>query len=71
MREIVEEYTIVIVTHNMQRAGRVSDRTGFFTVAGMDQGHRYGVLVEFDETRRIFTNPQDQRTSDYVTGRFG
>ena len=55
----------------MQQAGRVSNRTGFFTVAGMDHGHRYGVLVELDETRRIFTNPQDQRTNDYVTGRFG
>ena len=71
MREIVQEYTIVIVTHNMQQAGRISDKTGFFTVAGVDQGDRYGVLVEFDQTTRIFTQPNDKRTEDYVTGRFG
>ena len=71
MREIVQEYTIVIVTHNMQQAGRISDRTGFFTVAGVEQGDRYGVLVEFDQTTRIFTQPNDKRTEDYVTGRFG
>jgi phosphate transport system ATP-binding protein len=56
------EYTIVIVTHNMQQAARVSDYTGFFLL---------GELVEFDETPRIFTNPRDQRTEDYITGRFG
>ncbi len=71
MHEIVEEYTIVIVTHNMQQAGRISGKTGFFTVAGVDQGHRYGVLVEFDDTDRLFTNPSDKRTQDYITGRFG
>ena len=71
MREIVQDYTIVIVTHNMQQAGRVSDRTGFFTVAGVEQGHRFGVLVEFDQTKNIFTQPKDKRTEDYVTGRFG
>jgi phosphate transport system ATP-binding protein len=71
MHEIVEEYTIVIVTHNMQQAGRISGKTGFFTVAGVDQGHRYGVLVEFDDTERLFTNPSDKRTQDYITGRFG
>ncbi len=56
------EYTIVIVTHNMQQAARVSDYTGFFLL---------GEVVEFDETPRIFTNPGDQRTEDYITGRFG
>jgi phosphate transport system ATP-binding protein len=64
------EYTIVIVTHNMQQASRVSDRTAFFTVDTTDTG-RTGVLVEIDSTRRIFTDPQDERTHDYVTGRFG
>jgi len=55
-------YTIVIVTHNMQQAARVSDFTGFFLL---------GEMVEFDETTRIFTNPGDRRTEDYITGRFG
>ncbi len=71
MQELVKDYTIVIVTHNMQQAARVSHKTGFFTVAGMDQGHRYGVLVEHGETEQMFTSPQDQRTQDYITGRFG
>jgi phosphate transport system ATP-binding protein len=57
-----DQYTIVIVTHNMQQAARVSDYTGFFLL---------GELVEFDETPRIFTNPGDKRTEDYITGRFG
>ncbi|MEX2420622.1 MAG: phosphate ABC transporter ATP-binding protein PstB [Actinomycetota bacterium] len=72
MQELVSEYTIVIVTHNMQQAARVSDRTAFFTVEVQDEtGHRTGTVVEFDQTETIFTNPSDQRTEDYVTGRFG
>ena len=71
MRDLVSEYTIVIVTHNMQQAARVSDRTAFFTVDVGDDGQRTGNIVEFDRTETIFTNPSDQRTEDYVTGRFG
>ena len=71
MRELVSEYTIVIVTHNMQQAARVSDRTAFFTVDVAEDGHRTGHIVEFDQTEVIFTNPSDHRTEDYVTGRFG
>ena len=71
MQELVKEYTIVIVTHNMQQAGRVSDRTAFFTVEVSDEGKRTGALVEFDRTETIFTTPNDSRTEDYVTGRFG
>jgi len=71
MRDLVSEYTIVIVTHNMQQAARVSDRTAFFTVDVAADGHRTGHIVEFDRTETIFTNPSDQRTEEYVTGRFG
>jgi phosphate transport system ATP-binding protein len=71
MRELVADYTIVIVTHNMQQAARVSDRTAFFTVEVSDSGERTGTVVEFDRTEVIFTNPSEQRTEDYVTGRFG
>ena len=72
MRELVSEYTIVIVTHNMQQAARVSDRTAFFSVdVNEETGQRTGMVVEFDRTESIFTNPSDQRTEDYVTGRFG
>jgi phosphate transport system ATP-binding protein len=71
MQELVTDYTIVIVTHNMQQAARVSDRTAFFTVEVHDDGSRTGTIVEFDRTEAIFTNPADQRTQDYVTGRFG
>jgi phosphate transport system ATP-binding protein len=71
MQELVSEYTIVIVTHNMQQAARVSDRTAFFTVEVADEGHRTGRVVEFDRTETIFTNPSDERTEAYVTGRFG
>jgi len=67
IRNLSEKYTIVIVTHNMQQAGRVSDYTAFFYT---DQS-RTGKLVEFDNTRTIFTNPKDSRTEDYITGRFG
>jgi len=72
MRELVADYTIVIVTHNMQQAARVSDRTAFFTVqVDEETGHRTGMVVEFDDTETMFTKPNDQRTEDYVTGRFG
>jgi phosphate transport system ATP-binding protein len=72
MQELLSEYTIVIVTHNMQQAARVSDRTAFFTVEVFEQtGHRTGTIVEYAETQTIFTNPNDPRTEDYVTGRFG
>jgi phosphate transport system ATP-binding protein len=72
MQELVSDYTIVIVTHNMQQAARVSDRTAFFTVE-IDQktGQRTGRIVEYDKTETIFTNPSEKRTEDYVTGRFG
>jgi phosphate transport system ATP-binding protein len=62
MAELKKQYTIVIVTHNMQQAARVSEETGYFLL---------GELVEFGPTGRIFTNPQDSRTEDYITGRFG
>jgi phosphate transport system ATP-binding protein len=72
MQELLSEYTIVIVTHNMQQAARVSDRTAFFTVELVEEsGHRTGTIVEYDQTETIFTNPSDPRTEDYVTGRFG
>jgi len=71
MQELVADYTIVIVTHNMQQAARVSDRTAFFTVEVHDDGSRTGMIVEFERTETIFTNPTDSRTEDYVTGRFG
>jgi len=72
MRELVSDYTIVIVTHNMQQAARVSDRTAFFTVeVNEETGHRTGTVVEYDLTETIFTKPSDPRTEDYVTGRFG
>ena len=72
MQALLSEYTIVIVTHNMQQAARVSDRTAFFTVEVLeDTGHRTGTIVEYDQTETIFTNPSDPRTEDYVTGRFG
>ncbi|HVM08217.1 MAG TPA: phosphate ABC transporter ATP-binding protein PstB [Acidimicrobiales bacterium] len=71
MIELKQDYTIVIVTHNMQQAARVSDRTAFFTAEATDSGDRTGLLVEFDMTTRIFSAPSDQRTDDYITGRFG
>ena len=70
MRELKRDYTIVIVTHNMQQAARVADRTAFFSLE-VREGQRYGVLVEYDDTEKVFTAPADQRTEDYVTGRFG
>jgi len=72
MNELKEQYTIVIVTHNMQQAARVADRTAFFTVVSDDEaGSRIGTLVEHDETSKIFENPSNDKTRDYVTGRFG
>jgi phosphate transport system ATP-binding protein len=71
MQELVADYTIIIVTHNMQQAARVSERTAFFTVDVREGGQRTGVLIEYDTTERIFTNPSDPKTEDYVTGRFG
>ena len=71
MRDLATRYSIVIVTHNMQQATRVSDRTAFFTLGGMDEGQRYGVIAEIGETEQIFTAPVDPRTQGYVTGRFG
>jgi phosphate transport system ATP-binding protein len=70
MHELKRDYTIVIVTHNMQQAARVADRTAFFSIDS-DENGRYGVLVEYDQTPKIFTAPSDKRTEDYVTGRFG
>jgi phosphate transport system ATP-binding protein len=71
MQELVSDYSIVIVTHNMQQAARVSDRTAFFTVDVKEDGQRTGMLVEYDRTEILFTNPSEKRTEDYVTGRFG
>ena len=71
MQELKTDYTIVIVTHNMQQAARVSDRTAFFNVRVSDEGQRTGHLVEYDETGKIFTNPSERATEEYITGRFG
>jgi phosphate transport system ATP-binding protein len=72
MQEIKTRYTIVIVTHNMQQAARVSDRTAFFnTEMNPDSDSRTGLLVECDTTDKVFSNPADQRTENYITGRFG
>jgi len=69
MQELKKNYTIVIVTHNMQQAARASDYTAMMMLSG--EGERSGTVIEFDKTQRIFTNPKDKRTEDYVTGRFG
>jgi phosphate transport system ATP-binding protein len=71
MRELADDYTIIIVTHNMQQAARVSDRTAFFTADVDEHDQRHGRLVEYDLTHTIFTNPSDPRTEDYVAGRYG
>ena len=72
MLNLREEYTIIIVTHNMQQAARVSDRTAFFTARPDETtGNRTGLLVEYNLTSKIFTNPNDKRTEDYISGRFG
>jgi phosphate transport system ATP-binding protein len=68
MQDLKERYTIVIVTHNMQQAARVSDSTGFFNIAGTGQP---GKLIEMDSTQKIFSNPSEKKTEDYITGRFG
>ena len=72
MERMKHDYTIVIVTHNMQQAARISDRTAFFSTEVNEAGDtRTGVLVEFDDTAKIFSNPSDERTENYITGRFG
>jgi phosphate transport system ATP-binding protein len=72
MQEIKQDYTIIIVTHNMQQAARVSDRTAFFTTeVNPESDRRTGVLIEYNPTSKIFSNPDDERTEQYVTGRFG
>jgi phosphate transport system ATP-binding protein len=71
MNELKSEYTFVIVTHNMQQAARVADMTAFFSISRGEEGQRYGELIEYDATEKIFTSPGDKRTEDYVTGRFG
>ena len=67
MRELVENYTIIIVTHNMQQAARVSDSTAFLMVDDSRTGH----LMEYGPTKEIFTKPKNKQTEDYITGRFG
>jgi phosphate transport system ATP-binding protein len=69
MQELKKDYTIVIVTHNMQQAARASDYTAMMMLSG--EGERSGTVIEFEDTNIIFTNPKDKRTEDYVTGRFG
>jgi phosphate transport system ATP-binding protein len=71
MHELKRDYTIVVVTHNMQQAARVADMTAFFSVTRGEEGQRTGILVEYDATSKIFTQPSEKRTEDYVTGRFG
>ncbi len=71
MQELKNQYTLVIVTHNMQQAARASDRTAFFTSEVDDIGRRVGRLVEMDDTEQLFTQPSDSRTEGYITGRFG
>jgi phosphate transport system ATP-binding protein len=71
MHSLKGEYTFVVVTHNMQQAARVADMTAFFSISRGEEGRRWGELIEYDATEKIFTNPGDRRTEDYVTGRFG
>ena len=71
MHDLKSEYTIVIVTHNMQQAARVADMTAFFSISQGEEGRRWGELIEYDATEKIFTAPSDKKTEDYVTGRFG
>jgi len=71
MHDLATQFTIVIVTHNMQQAARVSDRTAFFTADVDEEGVRHGRLVEYDVTSKMFSNPADRRTEDYISGRFG
>jgi phosphate transport system ATP-binding protein len=71
MHELKRDYTLVIVTHNMQQAARVAEMTAFFSLHVEEDGSRHGILVEYDSTEKIFTQPSDERTEGYVTGRFG
>lgn len=71
MQELKEQYTIIIVTHNMQQASRASDYTAFFNVQADEKGHRTGYIVEYDNTEVIFQSPKHQSTQEYVSGRFG
>ncbi len=71
MHELKRDYTLIIVTHNMQQAARVAEMTAFFSLQVEEDGSRHGVLVEYDSTEKIFTSPADERTEGYVTGRFG
>ena len=71
MHDLKSEYTFVIVTHNMQQAARVADMTAFFSISQGEEGRRWGELIEYDATEKIFTAPADKKTEDYVTGRFG
>jgi phosphate transport system ATP-binding protein len=71
MHELEQDYTLIIVTHNMQQAARVAGMTAFFSLEVEDDGSRHGILVEYDSTEKIFTQPSDRRTEGYVTGRFG
>jgi len=71
MHELKHDYTLVIVTHNMQQAARVAEMTAFFSLEVEEDGSRHGILVEYDSTEKIFTQPADSRTEGYVTGRFG
>ncbi|WP_008319137.1 phosphate ABC transporter ATP-binding protein PstB [Leptolyngbya sp. PCC 6406] len=71
MQKLKEQYTIIIVTHNMQQASRVSDKTAFFNAEATEKGGKVGYLVEYDDTSTIFSNPREAYTRDYVSGRFG
>lgn len=71
IRDLKEEYTIIIVTHNMQQAVRVSDLTAFFNAEAGDNGKRFGYLVEYDKTERVFEDPHEEATKNYVSGKFG
>lgn len=71
LHQLKEQYTIIIVTHNMQQASRVADMTAFFNAEATEKGSRMGYLVEYDRTEAIFQNPQEQSTQEYVSGRFG
>jgi phosphate transport system ATP-binding protein len=71
MHELKKDYTLIIVTHNMQQAARVAEMTAFFSLKVEENGSRHGILVEYDSTEKIFTQPADERTEGYVTGRFG
>jgi phosphate transport system ATP-binding protein len=68
MRDLAKQYTIIVVTHNMQQAGRVSDFTAFFSI---DEDDRAGMLIEYNPTKKMFSNPDNDITEDYITGRFG